>query len=103
AGVPRAAFTAGRGRAPTDASSEPIAEWVSVRSGGRRLAARVIEGRGDYRMTAAATVVFGEALAELRAAEQRAGAFAPEELFSLARLWPALERRGFRILERPVI
>jgi hypothetical protein len=77
------------------------AEWVAVRRGGECLAVRIVEGRGDYRMTAASTVVFGEALIELRAAEpSRTGVFAPEELFALHELLPELERRGIRILAR---
>jgi NAD(P)-dependent dehydrogenase (short-subunit alcohol dehydrogenase family) len=61
---------------------------------------RIVEGRGDYRMTAAATVVFGDALVKLRANEtRRTGVFAPEELFTLRQLQPAFERRGFRIVE----
>jgi hypothetical protein len=100
-GVPRFTFVAGRGRVPNEATSEPIAEWVAVRRSGERLAARTVEGRGDYRMTAMATVVFAEALLELRAGEPpRAGTFAPEELFTLDQLRPALERRGFAIAER---
>jgi hypothetical protein len=52
-------------------------------------------------MTAASTVAFGEALLELRSPEPpRTGVFAPEELFTLAQLQPAFERRGFRIAER---
>lgn len=100
-GVPRFAFVAGRGRVPDEATSEPIAEWVAVRRGGERLAARTVEGRGDYRMTALSTVVFAEALLELRAGEPpRVGAFAPEELFTLEQLRPTLERRGFTITDR---
>jgi hypothetical protein len=101
AGTPRLTFVAGRGRVPPEASREPIAEWVAVRRGGERLAARVVHGRGDYRMTAASTVVFGEGLLELRGAEsRRTGVFAPEELFTLEQLRPALERRGFEIINR---
>jgi len=100
-GTPRATFVAGRGRVPTEATREPVCEWVAVKHGGERLAARAIHGRGDYRMTAASTVVLGEALLELRGAEPtRTGVFAPEELFALAQLKSAFERRGFRITER---
>jgi hypothetical protein len=100
AGTPRLAFVAGRGRVPAEATREPIAEWVAVKQRGERLAARVVHGRGDYRMTAASTVVFGEALLELRAAQPpRSGVFAPEELFSLEQLRPAFERGGFEIVE----
>ena len=100
-GIPRLTFVAGRGAAPTEATREPICEWVAVKRGGERLAARAIHGRGDYRMTAASTIAFGEALLELRSAEpERSGVFAPEELFTLAQLQPAFEQRGFRIAER---
>jgi hypothetical protein len=91
-GTPRSTFVAGRGRVPREATREPICE---------RLAARAIHGRGDYRMTAASTVVLGEALLELRSAEPpRTGVFAPEELFTLAQLQTAFERSGFQIAER---
>jgi hypothetical protein len=100
-GVPRVTFVAGRRRVPREATREPICEWVAVSRDGERLAARAIHGRGDYRMTAASSLALGEALLGLSIAEpQRTGVFAPEELFSLAELQPAFERRGFRIAER---
>jgi hypothetical protein len=100
AGTPRLTFVAGRGRVPSEATREPIAEWVAVRRGGEGLAARVVHGRGDYRMTAESTVVFGEGLVGLRSAEpRRTGVFAPEELFTLEQLRPALDRRGFEIVD----
>jgi hypothetical protein len=100
-GIPRATFVAGRSRVPEEATSEPIVEWVAVRRAGERLAACAIEGRGDYRMTAASTVVFGQALLEVRAAERsRTGVFAPEELFTLMQLRSELERRGLRFISR---
>jgi hypothetical protein len=99
-GVPRFTFVAGRGRLPREATREPIGYWVAVKRAGERLAARAIEGRGDYLMTAASAVTFGEALLHLSASEPpRPGVFAPEELFTLAPLRPALERRGFTITE----
>jgi len=100
-GTPRVSFVAGRGRIPTEPTREPICEWVAVRSDDSRVAARAIHGRGDYRITAASTLALGEALLELRSAEpQRSGVFAPEQLFTLAQLQPAFERRGFHITER---
>jgi hypothetical protein len=99
--VPRWTFVAGKDRVPAEATREPIAEWVAVKRGGKRLAARTIEGLGDYRMTAASAVVFGEALLEQRASQYpRTGVFAPEELFTLGQLLGALETHGFRIVER---
>jgi hypothetical protein len=98
AGTPRFTFVAGRGRVPREASRDPIADWVAVKRGGERLDACLVYGRGDYRMTAASTVLFGEALVELRGRRAEAtGVFAPEELFTLEQLRPALERRGFEI------
>ena len=101
AGTPSVTFVAGRGRVPAEATREPICEWVGVKRGGQRLAARAIHGHGDYRMTAASTVAFGQALLEVRSAEpSQTGVFAPEELFTLVQLQPAFERRGFQIAER---
>jgi hypothetical protein len=100
-GTPRFAFVVGRGRVPAEATQEPIAEWVAVNRAGERLAARVIRGRGDYRMTAASTLVLGQALVELRAREpSRSGVFAPEQLFTLDQLGPAYARAGFEIADR---
>jgi NAD(P)-dependent dehydrogenase (short-subunit alcohol dehydrogenase family) len=100
-GTPRVTFVAGRRRAPSEATREPICEWVAVNRGGERLAARAIHGRGDYRMTAASTIACAEALLQLRnAAPRRSGVFAPEELFALSELQPAFERLGFGIAER---
>jgi hypothetical protein len=99
--VPRFTFMAGRGRVPEEPTEEPFAEWVAVNRAGERLAARTVEGRGGYRMTAAGTAVFGEALLELRSAEPpRTGVFAPEQLFALEQLRPALERHEFSIRQR---
>jgi hypothetical protein len=101
AGIPRVTFVAGRRRPPDVASKEPIAEWVAVNRAGERLAARAILGRGDYRVTSAATVAFGEALVELRATQpSRGGVFSPEELFELSQLGPGFERRGISVEAR---
>ena len=52
-------------------------------------------------MTSESTVAFAEALLERRTAEPTlGGVFAPEELFTLEQLRPALERRGFGFAER---
>jgi hypothetical protein len=95
------AFVTGRGEVPREPTREAIAEWVAVKRGGERLAARVVKGRGDYRMTAESTVVLSEAMLELRGADPaRTGVFAPEELFTLEQLRPAFEQRGFEISDR---
>ena len=100
-GTPRVTFVAGRRRVPSEATREPICEWVAVNRGGERLAARAIHGRGDYRMTAASTIACAEALLQLRDTDtQLRGVFAPEELFTLSELQPAFERLGFGIRER---
>ena len=98
--VPRFAFVAGRRRVPAEPSAEPIAEWIAVRRAGERLAACRLDGHGDYRMTAMAALVFAQALLELRTAEpERTGVYAPEEIFTLDRLWPELGQRGFELAE----
>ena len=100
-GTPRFVFVAGRARTPDEPTREPIAEWVAVRRGGELVASRMIRGHGDYRMTAASTVVLGEALVALRDREpELRGVFAPEELFTLEELRGELERRSFEIVER---
>ncbi|HEY2435804.1 MAG TPA: hypothetical protein VGH93_01390 [Solirubrobacteraceae bacterium] len=98
--VPRFAFVARRRRVPAEPSAEPIAEWIAVRRAGERLAARRLDGHGDYRMTAMAALVFAQALVELRTAEpERTGVYAPEELFTLDRLWPQFRQRRFELAE----
>jgi hypothetical protein len=96
-GTPRMAFVAGRGEVPREPTTEPIAEWVAVNRAGERLAARIVRGNGDYRMTAASTVVFGEAMTGLRTG--RSGVYAPEQLFTLEQLKPNFETRGFEFVE----
>ena len=98
--VRRSPFVAGRRRVPAEPSAEPIAEWVAVRRAGERLAARRLDGHGDYRTTAIAALVFAQALLQLRTAEpQRTGVYAPEEIFTLDCLWPELGQRGFELAE----
>jgi hypothetical protein len=96
--VPRAAFVGGRKGPPGDASTEPFSEWVAVLRSGRRLTARTVEGEGDYRSTAAATVVVAEAL--LRRGDLPGGRFDPEDLLSLGDVSAALEAAGIRVVER---
>jgi hypothetical protein len=80
---------------------EPKVDWAAVGRGGRRLAARSVEGEGGYRLTAAAAVAFAEALAERRASDGGlTGVHGAEELFTLAELRPGLEARGVAIRDR---
>jgi len=96
--LPRAAFVGGRKGPPGDASTEAFSEWVAVLRGGQRLAARTVEGEGDYRSTAAATVVLAEAL--LRRGDLPAGRFDPEDLLSLGDVSGPLEAAGIRVVDR---
>jgi hypothetical protein len=91
--LPRAGFARDRG-SKADASREPTAIWVGARRGSKRLGVSVLECDGDYRTTAAAARVFGEALLSGRV---RPGCFNPEDVFSLDDLLPALEGVGLRV------
>jgi hypothetical protein len=91
--LPRAAFAVDRGGSGV-ASREPTAVWVGARRGGERLGASMIECDGDYRVTAAAARIFGEALRDLR---HRPGCFNPEDLFCLDDLLPAFEEVGLHL------
>lgn len=97
--LPRAPFVAGRSRAPASGSAEPIAEWVAVARAGERLAARTIECAGDYASTAAAAVIFVEALLE-RSETLAPGCFVPDELLALDDVAAPLTEAGIRIVER---
>jgi hypothetical protein len=97
--LPRAAFVSGRGAGAGEPTREPFAEWVSVRRDGRRLAARTIEGKGDYRSTAAVAVAFADALLE-RGDALPAGCFDPEDLFTLDELASRLHQAGISIVDR---
>ena len=101
--LPRASFTAGRGRLPTEPSREPVCEWVAVSRGGELLAAKTIQGEGDYRSTLAAAVVFADALlARLSSENELRGVRGVEELFSLEQLEPALREAGIRVEDAPL-
>jgi hypothetical protein len=98
--LPRRPFVRRRG-AGTDLTHDPVSEWVAVLRSGRRMALRTIEGQGDYRMTAAATVVLAEALRDrLARGAATPGAYAVEELFGLDELEASLAERGIRIVRR---
>jgi hypothetical protein len=96
--LPLAAFVPRRRHRPPELTTEPLTEWVAVRRQGVHLAARTITGAGNYRVTAAATLVLAEALLDrARGDGVRAGCFEPQELFTLPELEPTLRQRGLAV------
>ena len=94
--LPRRFFTVGRRWTQRRTTHEAKRDVLAVTQGERRLAACAVEGVGDYQMTAAATVVFAEALLDRATAEpQVVGA---EEIFDWRELGPAFESRGIRVV-----
>jgi NAD(P)-dependent dehydrogenase (short-subunit alcohol dehydrogenase family) len=96
--LPRAAL----GSAPSpngEASREPVAHWTAVLERGRRIGARTLECRGDYRGAAESAVVFAQALLDEGAAAFR-GVFGPEDLPDLDRLTPSLREVGISVVDR---
>jgi hypothetical protein len=98
--LPTASFTAGTAKIPDEPSEEPVCELVAVGNDGNRLAVRTIEGKGYYRMTAAATLAFGEALFSSKS-EQR-GLLSIDQLLGLDAVLPSLERHGVFVREQPL-
>lgn len=100
--LPVAAFVPRRRNGPTELTTEPLTEWVAVRRQGAHLAARTITGAGNYRVTAAATLVLAEALLDrARRDGPRPGCFEPQELFSLPELETDLRQRGLAVNPAP--
>ena len=101
--VPRATFGSNPTTNGDEASREPIAHWVAVLEQGRRIAARTLECRGDYRAAAESTAVFARALIdEDNNGQGRTGVFCPEDLLALDRLGPALRAAGISVIDREV-
>jgi hypothetical protein len=96
--LPVAAFVPhGRSR-PTELTSESLTEWVAVRRYGTLLAACTMIGTGNYRVTAAATLVLAQALLDpARHDRVRPGCFAPQELFTLPEVKANLRQRGLAV------
>jgi NAD(P)-dependent dehydrogenase (short-subunit alcohol dehydrogenase family) len=93
--LPLAAFVPRHGNRPTELTSESLTEWVAVRRHGALVEARTITGAGNYRVTAAATLVLAEALLDpARRDRARAGCFEPQELFTLPELQTNLRQSG---------
>jgi hypothetical protein len=91
AALPLAAFVPRRAP-PDELSTEPLTEWIAVLRNGEHLAARTITAAGNYRVTAAATLVLAEALT--RRDPVPPGCFEPQELFRLAELEADLRQAG---------
>ena len=99
--LPRAAFGSNPTTNGAEPSREPVAHWVAVLKQGRRIAARTLECRGDYRGAAESTVVFAEALIDDRGGAQgRTGVFGPEDLLALDRLTAPLRAAGISVVDR---
>jgi len=84
------------------AGSEPVAHLIVAKRGGRRLDARTVRCRGDFRHAALSTVVFAEALL---GRERRGGCVDPEEVCTLDGVEARLRQAGIRIephSERPL-
>jgi hypothetical protein len=90
--LPRAAFATGAA-SPGSASREPTAIWLGAKRGNEGIGASVLECEGDYRTTAEAARVFGEALL----ARGRPGCFNPEDLFDFGELAAPLTEIGVRV------
>jgi NAD dependent epimerase/dehydratase family len=100
--LPVAAFVPRRTNRPTELTTESLTEWVAVRRQGAHLAARTITGAGNYRVTAAATLVLAEALLDpARRDGPRPGCFEPQELFGLPELEADLRQRGLAVNPAP--
>jgi hypothetical protein len=96
--LPRAAFVPRGTNRRAELTTEPLTEWVAVRRHGTHLAARTITGAGNYRVTAAATLVLGETLLDrARRHGLRPGCFEPQDLFTLPELEGDLRRRGLAV------
>ena len=96
--LPLAAFVPRGTNSPTELTSESLIEWVAVRRDGTLLDARTITGAGNYRVTAAATLVLAESLLEpARGDRVRPGCFEPQELFSLTELEASLRQTGIAV------
>jgi hypothetical protein len=76
------------------AGREPVGHLIVAKRCGRRLDARTVQCRGDFRHAALSTVVFARALVEH---DRIGGCVDPEEICSLSELEPKLHGAGVRI------
>lgn len=102
AALPRALLGPGRRTTAENASYEPVAHRVAVLAHGRSIGRRFVEGRGDFRMAAASTVVFADALLGRDGGAPIApGVWYPEEALSLGRVGQALASEGVTVTDWP--
>ena len=97
--LPRRALRPGPRRGGGVGTQEPVGHWVAVRRNGVRLAARTIQGHGDYRMAAQSAVTFADALVALDAEGSCRGVLRPEEVCSVSELAGPLQRAGIRVVD----
>jgi hypothetical protein len=99
--VPASVFALGAGRTPGQPSRQPTAHWVNVRRGPDLLASRVVRGAGDYRMSAATTLILAETFAgSTRRGTPPSGLFGIDELVTLGEVAPALAAQGITVEPR---
>lgn len=77
------------------ASREPVAHWIAATRGGRRLAVRTVECRGEFLHAARSTVAFADAI---RRAHRSGGCFDPEEICTLREIEPTLRAAGIAVV-----
>jgi len=99
--LPRRFFVPAEPTLPAGPSLEPICEWVAVRRDGRCVGAATVEGEGDYRSTAAVTVVLADVVMAARArVPSLAGVVGPEAICTLADVRAPLAAGGVRVTAR---
>jgi len=95
--LPRELFGTGRPPTTDGPSREPVAHWIAVLEGGRRLEARTVECRGDYVAAAHATMLMAEALA---VTGPPPGLASIEDVLTLTALAPSLFECGVEVVHR---
>lgn len=94
--LPRTPLQWGHRTKPDDETTEPVAHWLAVLHRGSRIAARTVRCCGDYRRTAAATLVTAEALLSSHGS-RAGGCFGIEEVLALNQIENRLRDNGITI------
>jgi hypothetical protein len=94
---PRGAFVPS-GKPTSEATSEPLTEWIAVGRTGTCLGACTIEGAGGYPVTAAATAALADAL--IATSSDRPGCIDPQELLTLEDLQAELRTSGADVIRQ---